>query len=88
MNGDCSLAGALEDTADHAALGLGPVLVGAGHTIPLAAAAASIAAGVRSGHSLNSLDFSQSRIGVKIAFSTNAQSRFVSALCDRVLHSS
>ena len=50
MNGDRSLAGALEDTADHTALGLGPVLVGAGHTIPLAAAAASMAAGVRTGH--------------------------------------
>ena len=35
MNGDRSLAGALEDTADHTALGLGPVLVGAGQTAPL-----------------------------------------------------
>ena len=43
MNGDRSLASALEDTADHAALGLGPVLVGAGHAVPLAAAAASMA---------------------------------------------
>ena len=50
MNGDRSLAGALEDTADHTALGLGPVLVGASHTVPLATAAASMAAGVRSGH--------------------------------------
>ena len=40
MNGNRSLAGALEDTADDAALGLGPVLVGAGHAVPLAAAVA------------------------------------------------
>ena len=34
---------------------------------------------------LYSVDFSQSRIGVKSAFSTNAQSRFASVVVDSVL---
>ena len=45
MNGDRSLAGALEDTADHTALGLGPVLVGAGHAVPLATASMAVDVG-------------------------------------------
>ena len=61
--------------------------MGAGGNAIAQAASQAIAATqqVWSSTQFYSVDFSQSRIGVKSAFSTNAQSRFVSVVVDCVL---